>query len=349
MKFTLNMYEEGCILTSSKQEQIIIASNQVEHVIMFPKREDCLKAPKKSKDSSTEVIIPGSTILLVLKEAVAFRKKELTQICFQLPQHNSDSVQISDNEELHDHNFVDSFEAQWENLFQSSFDVKDVIRVYNPKIHKVINSYHFQSDQGDANTSIMQGGMPYVKCYSGVNDGVLFPLEEGLLFFKPPKFIHRSNLHSISCGRGSGGSRYVDLVATLDNKSNETNDSIEFTNIDREELQCLNDYIHNVLVKAMAKDANDEDGEISDTAMMNGDSDTNTKSRKRKSQRAASVDARKATKVQIRSTVSNDQSEDDDDDFIKDDSEGEDESDHESQSEDDDSEAESDTESDEED
>ena len=99
--------------------------------------------------------------------------------------------------------------------------------------------------------------MPFVSCYLGVNDGVLYPLEEGLLFYKPPKFLPRSNLHSIACGRGGGGgdssSRYVDMVVQC-SKDNET-ETVEFTNIQREENTVLNSYIHDVLVPAMTKDA----------------------------------------------------------------------------------------------
>eukprot|EP00979_Chaetoceros_neogracilis_P016610 scaffold8831_cov113-Chaetoceros_neogracile.AAC.1 len=59
-------------------------------------------------------------------------------------------------------------------------------------------------------------------------------MEEGLLFYKPPMFVHRSDLHSIAVGRGGGS---------------------------REEMQVLNSYIHNTLVKAMTKDAEENDSE----------------------------------------------------------------------------------------
>ena len=115
-------------------------------------------------------------------------------------------------------------------------------------------------------------------CYHGVNDGVLYPLREGLLFFKPPRFIPRNELHSISCGRGGGGggssSRYVDMNVTLNSSNGSDDDSggsgkksnsnsnstttAEFTNIQREENPGLNAYIHNVLIPAMKQDAEEE-------------------------------------------------------------------------------------------
>ena len=57
-------------------------------------------------------------------------------------------------------------------------------------------------------------GLPFVQCYSKVNEGFLFPMIEGLLFFKPAIFIPRGDLVSIAVGRGGGGgqaTQYVDI------------------------------------------------------------------------------------------------------------------------------------------
>ena len=74
--------------------------------------------------------------------------------------------------------------------FSKAFKQRYLYRAYNPKYHNFERTcgtgsvpYIFQSDDG-GNNSIMQGKMPYVKCYSGINDGVLYPMEEGVLFFK---------------------------------------------------------------------------------------------------------------------------------------------------------------------
>ena len=45
------------------------------------------------------------------------------------------------------------------------------------------SGYVFQSE-GEQGTASTTEGMPYVGCYYGFNDGALFPLKEGLLFFK---------------------------------------------------------------------------------------------------------------------------------------------------------------------
>ena len=158
--------------------------------------------------------------------------------------------------------------------------------------------FHSTTLEGTTNSSSTTEGLPYVGCYKGFNDGALFPLREGLLFFKPPLFVHRSKLVSISCGRGSGlgggSSRYVDMIATLDDDDSddddddvETNKSatktkkkkkkkkkketiLEFTNINHDELPGLNDYIHKVLIPAMKSDC---DNVVDDVT---GDNDKNT-------------------------------------------------------------------------
>lgn len=162
-KFKIDFYENGCKMTNAKDEELIIPSNHVKHLVMFPKREDCLKVPKNNRNKNSigedEFTIPGTLVLIILdQDAVQFRQKSLTQICFQLPQHKSNSLDSADK-----------YDACWVKLFKSSFDLNEIVRVYNPKIHKDIKGFNFQSDEGDANTSIMQGGMPYVKCYSGMS------------------------------------------------------------------------------------------------------------------------------------------------------------------------------------
>jgi len=348
VKFKMSIHERGVTFTSPKEEEIIITANAcaIQHVIFFPKREDCLQKPKINNEER-RVLIPGSMVLLFLVEdKVSFRKKSLTQICFQLPQHYSDPIPVDASMSLVSEEDVsqaslaleeeeevrlvciDSFEENIMRLLKSALQLENIYRVYNPKYNNVdeLQDYTFQSDDGGANQSIMQGKMPYLKCYHGVNDGVIYPMEEGLLFFKPPFFVHRSRLHSIAIGRG-GGSRYVDLQAIVDGEEgDDEKEQIEFTNIDREEMQVLNTYIHNVLVKAMARDiAGDGEGDGEDEeeqgfekADPTSDSGNEGPSRKRY-RRAASLEAsevirRKLTKKSGNSQQGEEEEEDDDDD-----------------------------------
>jgi len=164
------------------------------------------------------------------------------------------------------------------------------------------HGYAFRSDHNAA-FSHTTGGMPFVKCYQGVNDGALYPLKEGLLFFKPPKFVPRSALHSIACGRGAGGSRYVDMVLSLKDATEEgkEGDNLEFSNIDRNELRVLNHYIHDVLVKAMEKDLHQGENEktTSSTESDGSNNENEVGKRRKRSRRAASLEAINATKAQL--------------------------------------------------
>jgi len=304
--------------SKSPLDKIIVPANRIERIVLFPKPEDCQGSIIKQRRTNTScgkktLDIPGSIILLLLQPergslqsassppTCYYKSKPLHQISFQLPTHQSDPLTLSPHKLQEACSFtlrsvcVDSYEQQWMTLFHQSLLGKglECCRVLNPQYHtggsgkRGGEKFTFRSNEGDGvGSRPSSAGMPFVKCYSGVNYGVLFLLEEGLLFFKPPRFVHRSKLHSISCGRGSGGSRYIDLVATLDtvfpphstitdDTSDDDNEeeeedgkreTLEFQSIDRGELHVLNDYINAVLTKAMARDtADSSDDDFSET------------------------------------------------------------------------------------
>jgi hypothetical protein len=59
-------------------------------------------------------------------------------------------------------------------------------------------------------------GQSFLRCYKGVQEGVLFPLEQGILFFKPSIFIRSDQVASIEAGRGGSAlTRYIDLKVRL--------------------------------------------------------------------------------------------------------------------------------------
>ena len=52
----------------------------------------------------------------------------------------------------------------------------------------------------------------YFAILAGVQEGTLYLLKEGVLFFKPPMFIPSDEVASIMAGRGgSAQTRYIDL------------------------------------------------------------------------------------------------------------------------------------------
>jgi hypothetical protein len=328
-RFLLSLHNNGLSLTNPKkeEEQITVTEEKVQHMIWFRKPED-YKSLKQLKEGKP---VPGHMVLLCLEDGISFRNKALKQICFQLPSYPAPSAESNEDE----HN-----EEDWYHGFSSLLSKTSSITRVLAKMDKQSSNnakrgggYMFQAGEGaTGNTSSTTEGLPFVGCNKGFNNGALFPLREGLLFFKPPLFVPRSKLASISCGRGSGQSRFVDMVVQLDDESSDGDSTLEFTNIDRDELQGLNGYIHNVLIPAMKLDAaggsdnvvdEDEDDEEEDVAMAEvvdssdegSDSDENSGKNKRKSSRAASRTAREATRAHYAGlNGGNDDHDDDDDD-----------------------------------
>ena len=307
-KFSLSVYNNGMTLKNQKKEEehIAITQQSVRHVVWFRKPEDY----KSLVISKSKKPIPGHMVLLCLDDGVTFRNKPLKQICFQLPSyppHSADSTEKAHHEE------------DWYNGLSSALlsDASSITRVLSTMDNTSHEDYVFQAGDGasagNTSTTTTTEGLPYVGCNRGFDNGALFPLRDGLLFFKPPLFIPRSKLASISCGRGSGQSRFVDMVVKLDDDSSDDVDQLEFTNIDRDELQGLNGYIQNVLIPAMKKDAeggsnnaavedeDDEEGvamaEVIDSSVQGSHSDESHVKCKRKSSRAASKSAREATRA----------------------------------------------------
>jgi Histone chaperone Rttp106-like len=176
----------------------------------------------------------------------------------------------------------------------------------------------------DHETSTTTGGRPYVSCYYNVNDGILYPLEQGLLFLdsKQALFLHRSSMASTQLGRGGtvGGGRYIDWQCTLNSdEPDEPDKHVEFTNIHRDEQVSIEMYLQTVLIPAMQRDVDKESGVGADSnmpikveAMNNGgegdgdgedtsedESEGNNNSRRKRPRRQASRQARAINKQHL--------------------------------------------------
>mmetsp|Transcript_55106 Transcript_55106/g.112519 ORF Transcript_55106/g.112519 Transcript_55106/m.112519 type:complete len:542 (-) Transcript_55106:1105-2730(-) len=292
-KFSLRLHEKGLVATKLNDPSVrfvllredggpAAAENDtggpcnVSHVLSFPKPEDCkaIVYNRKIDEESKPKKFGGNLVVLRLNSPLRIPKQKspTLQLCFALPADKKlgrpTGPSLAEG--------VASFRSN-----TGTEDTKDPTEAWGRLLHGALGGRFAQvlrQGVGDfkshqhPNTSTTTAGMPFVSCYLGVNDGVLYPLEEGLLFYKPPRFLPRSSLHSIACGRGGGGgdssSRYVDMVVQCSSSSNDkSNDSgedegggeqtetVEFTNIQREENSVLNTYIHGVLIPAMKDDA----------------------------------------------------------------------------------------------
>ena len=337
-KCSIQLYENGYLVatsslkaTPSSPPQLVVPASAVSHVLLFAKPEEYKVLWKKNSSHSTTKTKPPNAHLVLLKlhesSGVTFHNKPVTQVCFALswvkgigptgpdgPTGASGSTSSSNND------WKEATRA-WRHVLETCLGGPH----NNPSLVVALvadSSPEHDQDQGTAlfvsaqspDQSTTTGGMPFVKCYHGVQDGALFPLKEGLLFYKyvvgchsvlllssssssfggfsrsvcrwqfivlfwfcvcvyvfafrcrPPQFLPRGDLVSIACGRGGGGgqssSRYVDMVVETQLAQNDetktattTTTTVEFTNIQREELAVLNEYIHHVLIPAMRLDA----------------------------------------------------------------------------------------------
>ena len=252
-----------------------VSADNVANIVVFPKPEDCKKAlEKKSSD----------IVLLHLKESLTVRnqKKPVAQVSFVLP------ATLPAWKNAPTDSLPSDPTVAWNHVWQRVFgNDTSLVRVHHPAAASPSAFTSYQADR----VSTTSGGLPFITCYHGTKDGVLFPLTDGsLLFHKPPFLV--SPLDSISIGgRGGGNSRYADLAV------HSNGETIEFTNVNRDEVEGLQ--------KFMAAGA----------AAMDDEEDEPTGSRQR-SKRKASVDARRINKRIVVSAPVAEEDEDEDIDYM---------------------------------
>jgi Histone chaperone Rttp106-like len=284
----------------------------VSNVVFFPKPTDCRRGSMTSSQMSKitdqfllvikescfqsgsvpdDEVDDNGKLASKAPAPVLFKGKRINYVCGSLPIEAPTRIQPPSSAHKSALALPTSAQLtdQYSSIFCESLGVseKRIVRIHNPMFLEEHNrksaagavdivkrmplKMEFKSHQ-ESNTSSTTAGMPYVACYSGVNDGVLFPTKAGLLFYKPVQFIPRSQLTSIACGRGGGtgggstSTRYVDLRLTVEvpNKGDDNEEEVLFTNINRAEVAVLNDYIHNVLIPAKQMDADNDSSSESD-------------------------------------------------------------------------------------
>jgi Histone chaperone Rttp106-like len=320
-RFDVEWYENGMAFAEAKDptSRIAVARGTVRHLVVFSKPEDLLRSKHRNlsgrakKDSAASAGTKSMMLLVFQHDSECiYKRKRIQQVCLQLPGEVGDEA-----------SFVDCV------IERLGLDgPSQVVRVQGDRTFR---------SHSEAGTSTTTSGMPFVNCYHGVNDGVVFPLSRGLLFVKPPLFVPVESIHSVAVGsRNSSGGRYVDLqvavrAAGADDDDDETT-SIEFTNIHKDEAPGLNRYIqslvnargdgHNVGdsdsqatadVEAEIHSTNDDDDESSHTL----DVSLAKRRNSRPPPRRAGVAARATFRDQPTSTAnSDDDQEEEDADFV---------------------------------
>ena len=103
-----------------------------------------------------------------------------------------------------------------------------------------------QSNELNYFTSSRNG--PVIKCYSNVNDGLVFPLPDGVFFVgKPYTFVDIEDMAGLECNKGGSG-RTLDLnITTHDDELH------VFGMVEKEEMAPLQHYIQMILKRAQRK------------------------------------------------------------------------------------------------
>ena len=325
-KVSLQFYK-GCLTATdvkTSTEVWRLSADQVAAVVVYPKPEDCKKALTKKSSDMVLLHVQGEPL------TVRNQKKPVSQVAFALPTVLPvwKSHRNGDNDVI-----VQDATVAWnlvlEQTFQrrtSSADEDDVnnekkkgtseassspspllLRVKHPEVAAPSAFTSYQEDRVSTTT----GAMPFVSCYYGTKDGVLFPLKDGsLLFHKPPFFIPAKDVQGITTGgRGGGNSRYVDLVVQC--REDET---IEFTNVNRDEVEGLTTF----LSLANSSTGNpDNDSEEDAVPIEESNEEEETAGTRKRSKRKASVEARRINKrIVVSAPTVDEDSEDEDMEYI---------------------------------
>ena len=121
-------------------------------------------------------------VLMTLEPPILFNNKPVHQITLQLPWEKTEGALkpkvVATAAEEDSSSTEDATDLWCRFLIQSLGDQIEVSRVTRNKMGNDFTSFE---PTGSSSTT---AAMPFVRCYSGVQDGALYPLEAGLLFFK---------------------------------------------------------------------------------------------------------------------------------------------------------------------
>ena len=196
-KLELSFYPQSHSIRLCKgADSIQLRSTDVKYCIWFPKREDCLQTPKRHKSFQDRIVLPGSMVMWVLhpNAMASYKGKRLHQICIQLEPHVSDPLPAQYFHQEDAYSILqlaklctDSYHTQLYAMMRSTLELSpaQLILAFPPQYQPFTESrrYRFVSEK-NGSSSTVSSGMPWLTCHKGVQDGVLYPLKEGLLFFK---------------------------------------------------------------------------------------------------------------------------------------------------------------------
>lgn len=218
----VNLLEKNDVQLYEPRGRMKLAITE-SHVSIEGKQGTCLVPIQSvihliSVPNSTSAKKEGEELFaIILSEPVSFNNKQLKQLLFNLSKSPTQTITLSDGSSGLESDIIPSILAgitslkivkPQKELFQSNIDTK-----------------------------------PFLRCYKGTQEGALYPLKNGILFVKPMIFFGVADIESLTAGRGnSSTTKYIDIVI-----ESSTGKNFEFTNINREELPALQNYVKGFL------------------------------------------------------------------------------------------------------
>jgi hypothetical protein len=247
-KVTLYWHANGlrAVDVKTSLENWRLSSENVVQGVIFPKPEDCKKDISKLSSSTSDMVV----LHLSHPLQVTGQKKTVAQVAFPLPTTMPVGQETSTASSDNDDSNSDRTTA-WLHVLQTMWPNVPFVRVYHPQQqlkHSPLSSSSLPafSSYTAHGVSTTSAGMPFVSCYHGTSDGVLYPLKDGsLLFYKPALLVPSSDIDGITTGGrgggagGSNGGRYVDLIVQCTSNDN----TIEFTNLNSDEIEGLQKFL----------------------------------------------------------------------------------------------------------
>lgn len=119
------------------------------------------------------------------------KRKSFTQVCFPLFNNNNKSKKDTTTTCTKLNKNHEQVVVEEEEIYISALKSLLSIPIFRISYPPSTTSCSFQFiSEKEMNTSTTTSGMPFVKCHKGVQDGAIYPMEQGLLFYKLSFYIY---------------------------------------------------------------------------------------------------------------------------------------------------------------
>jgi hypothetical protein len=173
-KCSVQLYDNGYLVATQVKDPsvlLVIPPEAVSHLVLFAKPEDYKSIVANKKAPGAHMVL-----LKLQSDKIVFQGKPVKeQVCFPL----SWTKGLGPTGPSGETGWMDAT-AAWRHVLETCLQ------------HPNLTTCQVESQRGkgpflsyqEPSLSSTTGGVPFVTCYHGVQDGVLYPMKEGLLFYK---------------------------------------------------------------------------------------------------------------------------------------------------------------------